>query len=74
MELQGPIHPRIKKPEDDPENPEDKPEEEETRDTGPRTVLLHALQELDNDLGRRADHYLALAALLGVVDALESIA
>lgn len=37
------------------------------------TVLLHNLQELDNDLGRRSDQDLALASLLGVVDALESI-
>lgn len=37
------------------------------------TVLLHDLQELDNDLGRRSDQDLTLASLLGVVDALESI-
>lgn len=37
------------------------------------TVLLHDLQELDNDLGRRSDQDLTLAGLLGVVDALESI-
>lgn len=37
------------------------------------TVLLHDLQELDNDLGGRSDQDLALAGLLGVVDALESI-
>lgn len=36
-------------------------------------VLLHDLQELDNDLGGRTDQDLALARLLGVVDALESI-
>lgn len=37
------------------------------------TVLLHDLQKLDNDLGRRADQDLTLAHLLGVVDALKSI-
>jgi len=37
------------------------------------TVLLHDLQELDNDLGGRADHDLALAGLLGVVEAVERI-
>lgn len=36
-------------------------------------MLLHDLQELDNDLGGRSDQDLALAGLLGVVDALESI-
>lgn len=36
-------------------------------------VLLHDLQELGDDLGAGADHDLALAGLLGVVDALESI-
>lgn len=36
-------------------------------------MLLHDLQELDNDLGRRSDQDLTLAGLLGVVDALESI-
>lgn len=38
-----------------------------------RTVLLHDLQELDDDLGGGADQDLALAGLLGVVDVLESI-
>ena len=38
-----------------------------------RTVLLHDLQELDDDLGARADHDLALAGLLGVVDGVERI-
>lgn len=38
-----------------------------------RTVLLHDLEELDNDLGGRSDQDLALASLLGVVDALESV-
>lgn len=38
-----------------------------------RTVLLHDLEELDDDLGRRTDHDLALAGLLGVVDAVEGI-
>ena len=36
-------------------------------------MLLHHLQELDDDLGARADHDLALASLLGVVDGLERI-
>jgi hypothetical protein len=36
-------------------------------------VALHDLQELDNDLGRGPDHDLALAGLLGVVDAVEGI-
>lgn len=38
-----------------------------------RTVALHDLEELGDDLGGRADHDLALAGLLGVVDVLESI-
>jgi hypothetical protein len=38
-----------------------------------RTVLLHDGQELDNDLGGRADQDLALASLLGVVDSIEAI-
>lgn len=37
------------------------------------TVLLHDLEELDDDLRGRADHDLALAGLLGVVDAVEGI-
>jgi hypothetical protein len=37
------------------------------------TVTLHDSQELDNDLGGRADQDLALASLLGVVDRLEAI-
>lgn len=41
--------------------------------TRQRTVLLHDPQELDDDLGRRADQDLALAGLLGVVDAVQSI-
>lgn len=36
-------------------------------------MLLHDREELDNDLGRRADQDLALAALLGVVDGVEGI-
>jgi hypothetical protein len=36
-------------------------------------VALHDLEELGDDLGGRADHDLALAGLLGVVDVLESI-
>ena len=38
-----------------------------------RTVLLHDRKELDDDLGARADHDLALAGLLGVVDGVERI-
>lgn len=37
------------------------------------TVLLHDSKELDNDLGARADEHLALAGLLSIVDALQSI-
>ena len=37
------------------------------------TVLLHDTEELDDDLGGRADKDLALAAALGIGDALESI-
>lgn len=40
---------------------------------GRRTVLLHDLQELDDDLGARADEHLALAGLLGVVHRLQGI-
>lgn len=36
-------------------------------------MLLHDAQELDDDLGARADEDLALAALLGVVDGVERI-
>lgn len=36
-------------------------------------MLLHHLQELDDDLGARTDHDLALSRLLGIVDTLESI-
>lgn len=43
------------------------------RGRGQRTVALHDLQELDNDLGRGPDQGLALAGLLGVVDGVESI-
>lgn len=38
-----------------------------------RTVALHDLEELDDDLGARSDQDLALAGLLGVVDAVEGI-
>ena len=37
------------------------------------TVLLHDGQELDDDLGGRADQDLALAGLLGVVDGIEAV-
>ena len=40
---------------------------------GRHTVLLHDRQELDNDLGARTDHHLALALLLGVVDGIEAV-
>jgi len=40
---------------------------------GRRTVTLHDSQELDDDLGGRTDHDLALAGLLGVVDGVERI-
>lgn len=43
------------------------------RMTFERTVPLHDLQELHNDLGARADEHLALASLLGVVDGIERI-
>ena len=36
-------------------------------------MTLHDLQELDDDLGARADQDLALAGLLGVVDGVERI-
>lgn len=36
-------------------------------------VLLHHLQEFDDDLGGRADNDLTLAALFGIVNAFESI-
>lgn len=36
-------------------------------------MLLHDLEELDNDLGGRSDQDLTLASLLGIVDALESV-
>ena len=38
-----------------------------------RTVLHHLLQELDDDLGRRTDQHLALAALLGIEDAAKAV-
>ena len=36
-------------------------------------MSLHDLEELDDDLGARSDHDLALAGLLGVVDGVEGI-
>lgn len=36
-------------------------------------MLLHQGQELDNDLGGRADQDLALATLLSVVDVVEAV-
>ena len=38
-----------------------------------RTVLLHDVQETDDDLGGRTDQDLALAGLLGVVDGVKRI-
>ena len=38
------------------------------------TVLLHNLQEFDDDLGGRADEHLALTALLGVHDRVARVA
>jgi hypothetical protein len=38
-----------------------------------RTVLLHDVQEADDDLGGRTDQDLALAGLLGVVDGVKRI-
>lgn len=37
------------------------------------TILLHDLQELDHDLGRRADQDLTLSTLLSVGNGLENI-
>lgn len=37
------------------------------------TVALHNAQELDNDLGGRADEHLALAATLGIDDVVEAV-
>lgn len=36
-------------------------------------MALHDGQELDDDLGGRADQDLALASLLGVVDSIEAV-
>lgn len=36
-------------------------------------MLLHDVQELDDDLGRRTDEDLALASLLGVVHGVKRI-
>jgi hypothetical protein len=38
-----------------------------------RTVLLHSLQELDNDLGGRTKDHLTLSTLLSVIDCFKSI-
>jgi hypothetical protein len=38
-----------------------------------RTVALHDLQELDDDLGGRSDQDLTLAGLLGIVDGVEGV-
>jgi hypothetical protein len=46
---------------------------EEEKRTKRHTVTLHDGQELDDDLGGRADQDLALAGLLGVVDGIEAI-
>ena len=39
----------------------------------PHTVLLHDAEELDNNLGGRADQDLSLSGFLGVVDGVERI-
>jgi hypothetical protein len=39
----------------------------------PRTMALHDMQELDDDLRAGSDQDLALAGLLGVVDGVERI-
>ena len=44
-----------------------------TNTTQTLTVLLHALQELDDNLGGRADQHLALATLLSVGHRLQGI-
>ena len=36
-------------------------------------MTLHDGQELDNDLGGRADQDLALASLLGIVDSIQAV-
>ena len=36
-------------------------------------MLLHRLQELNDDLRARTDHHLTLASLLGIVDRCERI-
>lgn len=36
-------------------------------------MLLHDVQELDDDLGRRTDHHLTATRLLGVVHGVERI-
>lgn len=41
--------------------------------TNELTILLHDLQELDDDLGRRADQDLTLSTLLSVGNGLEAI-
>lgn len=38
-----------------------------------RTVALHDLEELDDDLGAGSDQDLALAGLLGIVDGVEGV-
>lgn len=38
-----------------------------------RTVALHDLEELDDDLGGRSDQDLTLASLLGIVDGVERV-
>jgi hypothetical protein len=58
------------------ETEREKREERKGEDAIPssrRTVALHDLEELDNDLGARSDQDLALAGLLGVVDGVEGI-
>ena len=37
------------------------------------TMTLHDTEELDDDLGARSDHDLALSGLLGIVDRVKSV-
>ena len=48
-------------------------ERKEGKKVDQHTVLLHDTEELDDDLGGRADEHLSLSGLLGVVDGVERI-
>ena len=41
--------------------------------TTPRTMLLHTMQEFDNNFRAGPDEHLALARFLGIVDGIERI-